>query len=135
VLLALAAGAYIVGALLASSGSPGSTAAPGVPGSPGAPTATGPTGPMRWLGMEVETVNPGGVVVATVPPGSAGEQAGLDPGDIIVQVNNRTVNATGDITKAIAGLPAGQQVPLEASRGSTRYTTTVTLGAAPGHYP
>lgn len=122
-LVILAAAAYGLGALL------GSAASPGAPST----SALGP--PMAWLGMEVEASSPGHVVVATVPPGTAGEQAGLEPGDVIVQINQQAVNSTGDIGKAIAGMHAGQQVQIEVSRGSTLYTTIATLGAAPSHYP
>jgi S1-C subfamily serine protease len=97
--------------------------------------AAAPSGPMWWLGMEVETLPPGGVVVATVAPGSQGERAGLEPGDVIVRIADRTVNSTGEIAKAIAGMRAGQQVPVEVSRGSTRYTTSAMLGAPPASYP
>jgi S1-C subfamily serine protease len=100
-----------------------------------APAAGGSSGPMWWLGMEVETLPPGGVVVATVASGSQGERAGLEPGDVIVEIANRTVNSTGDIARAIAGMRAGQPVPIEVSRGSTRYTTSATLGAPPASYP
>jgi membrane-associated protease RseP (regulator of RpoE activity) len=99
------------------------------------PAAAGPTGPVSWLGMEVETLPPGGVVVATIAPGSQGERAGLEPGDVIVGIANRTVNSTADIAKAIGGMHAGQQVPIEVNRGSTRYTTSATLGAPPASWP
>ena len=92
---------------------------------------TGPTGPMSWLGMEVETQSPSGVVVATVAPGSQGELAGIEPGDVIQQINNRSMNATGDIAKAISGLHAGAPVQIEISRGSTLYNTSATLGRHP----
>jgi hypothetical protein len=120
-LVALAAAAYGLGAVLGSTQSQSS--------------ATGPGGPMSWLGMEVETLAPSGVVVATAPPGSQGERAGLEPGDVIVAIGNRTVNGTGDIAGAIAGMHAGQHVSIEVSRGSTPFTTSVTLGAPPSSYP
>lgn len=121
VLVVLAAAAYGLGAVLGEAQSQSSSTAAG--------------GPMAWLGMEVETLAPSGVVVATVPPGSPGEQAGLEPGDVIVAIGNRTVNGTGDIAGAIAGRHAGQRVPVEVSRGSTPFTTSVTLGAPPSSYP
>jgi hypothetical protein len=122
VLLAvLAAAAYGLGAVLGEAQSQSSTTASG--------------GPMAWLGMEVETLAPSGVVVATAPPGSQGERAGLEPGDVIVSIGNRIVNGTSDIAGAISGMHAGQRVPIEVSRGSTPFTTNVTLGAPPSSYP
>ena len=122
-LLVLAGAAYGLSALLGGSSS----------SSPAA--VTGPTGPIRWLGMEIETQSPSGVVVATVDSGSQGELAGLEPGDVILQVNNRSVNATGEIAKAIKGMRAGQSVQIEISRGSTLYNTSATLGPPPSNYP
>jgi S1-C subfamily serine protease len=122
-LLILAAGAYGLGAVLGSSSNPA------------APAASGPTGPMRWLGMQIESLTPGGVVIATVAAGSPGQLAGLEPGDIIVEVNNRPVSSTGDVLGALGGLHAGDQVEIQASRGSTPYTTHATLAAPPSNYP
>jgi membrane-associated protease RseP (regulator of RpoE activity) len=123
-LVGLAAVAYGLGALVGALDSAG-----------GSSQSSGPSGPMRWLGMEIESLSPNGVVVATVAPGSQAEQAGLEPGDIIVQIGSRLIHSTGDLANAVAGLPAGDQVQLEVSRGSTPFTTSVTLGAAPSSYP
>jgi len=123
VLLILAAGAFGLSRVLGSS-------------SDATPAATGaPSGPMAWLGMQIESLTPAGVVIATVAPGSPAERAGLDPGDIIVEVNNQPVNSTSDVTQAIGGLRPGEQVQIEVSRGSTVYSTAATLTAPPANYP
>jgi S1-C subfamily serine protease len=108
--------------------------------SPGAPpsvstAANGPGGPVEWLGMQVEGIPPGTVVVATVAPGSAGELAGLEPGDVIVSVNGRAINSTSDIGAAIGGLHPGDGVDVEVSRGSTQFATRATLTAPPSSHP
>jgi S1-C subfamily serine protease len=121
-LLLLAAGAYGLTAVLARSERPASASAKA-------------SGPVRWLGMQVETLPPGGVVIATVAPGSPGELAGLEPGDVIVEINNRPVSATGDIAAAIGALRAGDQVLIQISRGSTAYTTHATVAAPPSVHP
>jgi S1-C subfamily serine protease len=54
---------------------------------------------------------------------------------VIVSIGNRIVNGTSDIAGAISGMHAGQRVPIEVSRGSTPFTTNVTLGAPPSSYP
>jgi PDZ domain len=123
VLLALAAASYGLGALLGSTGSH-STAA-----------ASGSSPAISWLGMEVETVSPGQVVVATVASGSAGEQAGFEPGDVVVAIDSRSISSTTDIGKAIFGMQAGDQVQVEVGRGSTLFVTAATLGAPPAKYP
>jgi S1-C subfamily serine protease len=124
-LLALAAAAYGLGALLGSSGSgPGGTGA-----------ASGPPAAMAWLGMEVETISPGRVVVATVSSGSEGERAGFEPGDVMIAIDSRSLVSARDITKAIFGMRSGDEVQIEVGRGSTVFVTSATLGAPPAKYP
>jgi S1-C subfamily serine protease len=126
VLIALAAGAYGLGSLVR----------------PVRPVRTRPrpspavaSGPMYWLGVEVETLTPGLVLIATVARGSPGERAGLEPGDVIFAIANQPIDVTGDIAKATGGMHRGERVPVEISRGSTVYTTSVAVGAAPTSYP
>jgi membrane-associated protease RseP (regulator of RpoE activity) len=135
-LLLIAAGAYGLTALIGGSSS-----------HPGSPTASGPSGfrvlpavgpaatTVNWLGMQIETLPPGVAVIDTVAQGSPGDLAGLEPGDVIVQINNRPISATGEISAAIRGLRAGAQVEIQINRGSTLYTTEVTLAAPPSRYP
>jgi S1-C subfamily serine protease len=85
--------------------------------------------------MQIETLPPGAVVIETVGPGSAGERAGLEPGDVIVEINNTPIRATGEIRTAIRGLRAGDVVALQISRGSTLISTQATLAAPPSVYP
>lgn len=93
------------------------------------------SGPIDWLGMQIEGIQPGTVVIATVAPGSAGERAGLEPGDVLTTVNGRPINATGDIGSAISGLRPGDGVTIQVSRGSTRLSTRAMLGAPPSNHP
>ena len=147
VVLVLAVGAWALTSLGGSSGPRPSTAA-GQPSLPGttpsfSPSATVPTvpsvtpasnlpRPVYWLGMEVQTVPPGAAVIETVGQSSP---AGLAPGDVIVSVNNRPINGTSDIARAIQGLGAGDVVPLQVSHGSGLYGTEVTLASPPSLYP
>ncbi len=142
--LVLGAGAYGISALLSSSGNAGqptqnqpaggAPSSPPAGGSPASPT-NAQTGPVNWLGMQVQTLPPGVVVVETVAPGSPADFAGLEPGDVILAVNNQRINATGDIRPAISGLAAGDLVPIEVSRGSTLFTTQATMAAPPSGSP
>jgi membrane-associated protease RseP (regulator of RpoE activity) len=110
-------------------------------GSSGNSTADGPlistasTRPVSWLGMEVATVPPGAAVIETVRLGSPGDRAGLEPGEVIVAINNRRVGGAGDIAAAIRGLHAGDRVELQISHGSALYQTEATLAAPPSAYP
>jgi S1-C subfamily serine protease len=96
---------------------------------------SGPSSALWWLGMQIESFPSGGAVIVTVPPGSLGEAAGLEPGDEIVQIGNRTINSGSDVAKAVAGMHVGQTVPVEVSRGSTLVKTSAILGAPPSSSP
>jgi S1-C subfamily serine protease len=73
----------------------------------------------------------GGVGISQVISGSAADQAGLNPGDVILQMNGKTYNNPADLQKAIRALHAGQKVTLLVwSQGSKRLVS-LTLGSAP----
>jgi membrane-associated protease RseP (regulator of RpoE activity) len=97
------------------------------------PAPSGP--PVNWLGMELVTVPPGGATVETLKLGSEGDRAGLSPGDVILEINNKQVSGADGIAEAISGKHAGDKVALQISHGSSLYTTVVTLGASPTRYP
>src|SRR5690349_6176075 len=64
--------------------------APNPSSPPATPTPTTPptqSRPISWLGMEIETLPPGAAVIETVALGSAGDKAGLNPGDVIIAIN------------------------------------------------
>jgi S1-C subfamily serine protease len=85
--------------------------------------------------MQIETLPPGAAVIETVKLGSRGDVAGLNPGDVIVAVNNRAINGAETIVGAIHGLKAGAQVPVEVSHGSALEQLNVTLGNPPTVHP
>jgi S1-C subfamily serine protease len=106
------------------------------PSAPANPAATSTvTPPIYWLGMQIETVPPGAAEIATVRQGSSGDQAGLSPGDAIVEINNRAITGTNAISAAIHGLHAGDRVVMQISHGSSLFTTVVTLAAPPSTSP
>jgi len=72
-----------------------------------------------------------GVGVRQVVPGSPADQAGLQPGDIIVKVGNRDIRGLGDLNQATIEYPPGSKVPVEYYRGQNKQTTTITLGSQP----
>jgi len=53
-----------------------------------------------------------GAVVERVQPGSAADNAGIRPGDVIVGVNRHDVQSAGDVKKALADIPKGQDALL-----------------------
>jgi serine protease Do len=53
-----------------------------------------------------------GAVIANVRPGSAAEDAGLQPGDVIVSVNRKAVDSASQAVAGVHAIPAGQDVLL-----------------------
>jgi serine protease Do len=49
-----------------------------------------------------------GAVIEQVQPGSAADNAGLQRGDVIVQVNHQPMQSAADVQKALSAVPMGQ---------------------------
>jgi serine protease Do len=49
-----------------------------------------------------------GAVIEQVQPGSAADNAGLQRGDVIVQVNHQPMQSAADVQKALSAVPKGQ---------------------------
>jgi serine protease Do len=72
-----------------------------------------------------------GAVVATVIPGSPADRAGLQPGDVIVQVASHAVRNPFDWEAALLDLRVGDAVPLRARRGNRDLQLTVAVADLP----
>lgn len=68
-----------------------------------------------------------GVLVGEVHPGSAGEHAGLKPGDVIVEVEGQAVWGAADLAKAVGNRGRGNTVSLTVLRSGQRLTLKTTL--------
>ena len=68
-----------------------------------------------------------GAFVNQVMPESAAEEAGIEPGDIIVKVNGKKIKSFLELRARIATLGAGSKVKLEAIRDGQRKKFTVKL--------
>ena len=89
------------------------------------------------LGVNIYTVTPdiakaygvneiSGALVSQVVPGSAAEQAGIEAGDIVTQVNDEKIKSATELRNAIGLQRAGSKVRLELVRdGKTRNVTAV----------
>jgi len=88
-----------------------------------------------WLGAQLESLPTGGVAIETVAPGSPAEQAGLEPGDVINEIDHRPIAGLSDIYAAIAGRYAGDAVEIQVGRGSTIYTARAILASRPTPHP
>jgi len=69
-----------------------------------------------WLGMYTTEAN-GQLVVAGLATGAPAEQAGVQPGDLVIEVANASVSGLADLFRHIWRLgPAGVEVPLTLRR-------------------
>jgi serine protease Do len=68
------------------------------------------------------------VQIAAVAEGSAAEQAGLQAGDLILEIDGKTISSNSDLTDAIASYNAGDTATLTIRRDNNRMTVTVTFG-------
>ena len=93
------------------------------------------------LGVAVQEVNqafaesfkldkPEGALVASVSKGSPAEKAGLEPGDVIRQINGQAIVASGDLPAWVGQALPGQKVRLEIWRNGKPQELTATLGNA-----
>jgi serine protease Do/serine protease DegQ len=61
-----------------------------------------------------------GAVVAAVEKGSAAEQAGLRPKDVVIAVNDRPIRASSELRNRIGLVPVGEEVEMTVLRGGSR---------------
>lgn len=85
-----------------------------------------------WIGVEVQDLSPelaqswklassNGALIAGVLRSGPADRAGIQPGDIVLQVNRRPVEDSSDLLNDIAGLTPGQTIPIEVvHRAQTR---------------
>ena len=69
-----------------------------------------------------------GAYVGKVAPGSPAARAGLQPGDIITELNFRPIANANDLAKAIASVPLGGRVIVGWTRGAQQHRAEITLG-------
>lgn len=90
------------------------------------------------LGVRVQGINPDvakqynlgvntGVVIVEVQQGGPGEEAGLQPGDVILRINGKAVTAPGDVISSMQSAKSGETVQLIIHRGKTRELVSVKI--------
>lgn len=98
--------------------------------------------PRAYLGITSVSVTPAlaaayglpvgrGVLVVDVEAGGPADQAGIQPGDIIVGFDDRTITNANDLQAALGTHQPGDQVTVTVNRGGREERLTVTLGVAP----
>jgi serine protease Do len=71
---------------------------------------------------------PDGALVSSVEKGSPAEKAGLEPGDVILQINGKHVGRSIDLSSSVADLKPGSKADLEVWRKGGQRNLTVTVG-------
>lgn len=79
------------------------------------------------IAQKVGAVPVFGALVGGVRPGSAGEKAGLQQGDVITEINLRRISNADDLEKAVAGLSAGSRAAIVFMRREKEMRAEVTL--------
>jgi S1-C subfamily serine protease len=86
----------------------------------------------RWLGVQLVAGPGGSAVLETVAPNGPAAFGGLEPGDVISQVDGKAVDSLAAAVNRIDGLSPGQQVLIVVDRGSALAAGTLVLPARPG---
>jgi serine protease Do len=69
-----------------------------------------------------------GVAISSVTPGGPADKAGLKQGDVILQVNGKTVNDPNELRNMIAGMAPGTDVTLTIARNGAEQQVHAKLG-------
>jgi S1-C subfamily serine protease len=86
-----------------------------------------------WLGLQtVSQMGTSGATVLVVDSGGPAQRAGVQPGDVITQVDGQPITTPGVLDSAIAAKQPGQQVQLLVSRYGQSLVLYATLGASHG---
>jgi putative serine protease PepD len=83
-----------------------------------------------YLGVTSAPAANGAEVVAVAPGGPA-SNAGLREGDVIVEVDGKTISAPDDVSAAVEGHKPGDRVEVSVRRGGGRVSFSVDLGDRP----
>ena len=72
-----------------------------------------------------------GVLVARVEPGTPAAMAGIMVGDVLVEVQGKTIDSAPDVLSALAGVKKGQRATIQLVRDGQRRTVDATLADDP----
>lgn len=85
-----------------------------------------PPPPPPKIGLRVKDGS-GGALVDTVRPGLPADAAGVRSGDLVTEINGRTVRSAADLEQALATLTAGQTVAFDLRRDGRRTRLRMSL--------
>ena len=92
-----------------------------------------------WLGVYIQKLDPDlaqslrlpdkkGALVADVQKGSPAERAGLKRGDVILEVDKKTIADSNELPKYISDLPVGKKITLTVFRAGKKIRLNATVG-------
>ncbi|MBE0399155.1 Do family serine endopeptidase [Halomonas sp. FME1] len=95
-----------------------------------------------WLGIEAQALSrelaasfglqtPQGVIVAGVVSDGPADEAGLEPGDVLLAVNGQAILDARTAMSDIASIPPGTSLPLTIVRSGERMDMTLVVGERP----
>jgi len=98
-----------------------------------------------WTGLSVQDMNDdfaryfhlpgtGGVLVSNVTPRSPADQATLQPGDVILRYNDKSIPNSFEFKKASAKSPIGSIAYIEISRNGSNQMIKLKIGEQPQHF-
>ncbi|MFC7527753.1 trypsin-like peptidase domain-containing protein [Actinoplanes sp. GCM10030250] len=82
------------------------------------------------LGVSVADAENGGALISSVTANSAAAKAELQQGDVVTQVDGKTVEDSDDLVAAVQAGAVGQKMTLNFTRNGSEKTVTVTLQEA-----
>jgi hypothetical protein len=83
------------------------------------------------LGVSLDFRVPDAAIVTQVTPASPAERAGLQPGDMIIALNNQPIGSSHQVVQTIASMAPGQQVSLDIARQQSQFQVDAVLTQRP----
>ena len=92
-----------------------------------------------YLGVEtsdpLDPNAPPGAEVTKVTPGGPAESAGLNPGDVITELDGQAVSGSADVSRIINNKQPGDHIGIRVDRSGQDVTLDATLQNRPAHTP
>ena len=84
-----------------------------------------------WLGVSSSDAAPRDGAVVQQVTGAPAQKAGLRPGDVILNLGDRSIATASDLGQAVNSHKPGDTVKVQVQRNGSRETLSVTLGTRP----
>lgn len=90
--------------------------------------------PLRedWVDSLKLPKNTVGSIISKVAPGGPADKAGLESGDVIITINNRTLKDGEELVNIIGFMKPGDKAHVQYYRQGKKQDTTIVIGAYPG---